>query len=217
MKKKGFTLAEVLIVLGIIGVVAALTIPNFVRDYKCKEIGTKLAKFQNTLEKATTEYVITTDRNLRNDTPSLLHDLQDYENFYNLINDAMTYKKQEGENPIEETMPSDLTPQTLGDEYFVMRDDTRVRFVCTGDDAGLSINIPNENKMGRQTNFWAYFDPGVSGLGNNAHSVFIFGITNKGFVLPSATDTCLTAIASNKWTVLPTYYKNGGVCNKTTW
>ena len=32
--KKGFTLAEVLITLGIIGIVAAITIPNLVSNYK---------------------------------------------------------------------------------------------------------------------------------------------------------------------------------------
>lgn len=32
--KKGFTLAEVLITLGIIGIVAALTIPNLIENYE---------------------------------------------------------------------------------------------------------------------------------------------------------------------------------------
>ena len=34
--KKGFTLAEVLITLGIIGVVAAMTIPSLIQSYKEK-------------------------------------------------------------------------------------------------------------------------------------------------------------------------------------
>ena len=43
-KKAAFTLAEVLITLGIIGVVAALTIPSLIADYKEKEIITKAKK-----------------------------------------------------------------------------------------------------------------------------------------------------------------------------
>ena len=46
--KKGFTLAEVLITLGIIGIVAALTIPTLMSKYREKETITKLKK-ANTL------------------------------------------------------------------------------------------------------------------------------------------------------------------------
>ena len=42
--KKAFTLAEVLITLGIIGVVAALTLPNIVRYYKRKESSVRIKK-----------------------------------------------------------------------------------------------------------------------------------------------------------------------------
>ena len=42
--KKGFTLAEVLITLGIIGVVAALTIPTLVAKYQQKALNTQFKK-----------------------------------------------------------------------------------------------------------------------------------------------------------------------------
>ena len=44
MKKKGFTLAEVLITLGIIGVVAAMTIPTLITNYQKKQFESKFAK-----------------------------------------------------------------------------------------------------------------------------------------------------------------------------
>ncbi len=44
MKKSGFTLAEVLITLAIIGVVAALTIPTVVRNYQKQQTVTQLKK-----------------------------------------------------------------------------------------------------------------------------------------------------------------------------
>ena len=53
MKKFGFTLAEVLITLGIVGVVAALTAPALVQNAGSAQIGPKLAKAVNTLEVAT--------------------------------------------------------------------------------------------------------------------------------------------------------------------
>ena len=44
MKKNGFTLAEVLITLGIIGVIAAITLPTLMSDTTSAQIGPKLAK-----------------------------------------------------------------------------------------------------------------------------------------------------------------------------
>lgn len=50
--KKGFTLAEVLITLGIIGVVAAMTLPSVVGNYKKKVTVTRLKKFYSTMQQA---------------------------------------------------------------------------------------------------------------------------------------------------------------------
>ena len=52
MKKLGFTLAEILITLGIIGVVAALTAPALVKNTGNAKIGPTLSKFVNTFETA---------------------------------------------------------------------------------------------------------------------------------------------------------------------
>ena len=48
----GFTLAEVLITLGIIGVVAAMTMPSVIQNYKKKEASSRLKKFVSTMEQA---------------------------------------------------------------------------------------------------------------------------------------------------------------------
>lgn len=53
MKKlKGFTLAEVLITLGIIGVVAALTLPSLLQDYRNQVVETRLKKVYSTMNQA---------------------------------------------------------------------------------------------------------------------------------------------------------------------
>lgn len=49
--KKAFTLAEVLITLGIIGIVAALTIPTFITEYRKKEYVTRLKTTYNLLDR----------------------------------------------------------------------------------------------------------------------------------------------------------------------
>ena len=49
---KGFTLAEVLITLGIIGVVAALTIPTLISSFNKKIVETRLVNFYSTINNA---------------------------------------------------------------------------------------------------------------------------------------------------------------------
>ena len=51
-RKIAFTLAEVLITLAVIGVVAALTIPNLIQSYKKTVVETRLAKFYNVMNNA---------------------------------------------------------------------------------------------------------------------------------------------------------------------
>ena len=50
--KLAFTLAEVLITLGIIGVVAAITIPGLINNYKAKQLRTKYLKAYSTVAQA---------------------------------------------------------------------------------------------------------------------------------------------------------------------
>lgn len=45
MHKRGFTLAEVLITLGVIGIIAALTIPNVTAHYRKKPLKLNLKNF----------------------------------------------------------------------------------------------------------------------------------------------------------------------------
>ena len=51
-KKLAFTLAEVLITLGIIGIVAALTIPGLITKYHRRSVEVKLEKFYSTINQA---------------------------------------------------------------------------------------------------------------------------------------------------------------------
>lgn len=51
-KQLGFTLAEVLITLGIIGVVAALTMPSLIQNHRKQVVETRLAKFYSVINQA---------------------------------------------------------------------------------------------------------------------------------------------------------------------
>lgn len=55
--KKGFTLAEVLVTMGVIGVVAALTVPNLVKDYQNKSLVAQLQKVYAELQQVFDNYL----------------------------------------------------------------------------------------------------------------------------------------------------------------
>ena len=57
MIKKGFTLAEVLVTLGIIGIVAALTMPSLGKSASRAKIGPELAAAIRTVENATQQFM----------------------------------------------------------------------------------------------------------------------------------------------------------------
>ena len=52
MERAGFTLAEVLITLGVIGIVAALTMPALIANYQKKVLETRIKKFYSVLNQA---------------------------------------------------------------------------------------------------------------------------------------------------------------------
>ncbi len=56
-KNKGFTLAEVLITLGIIGVIAALTLPTLIQNANSAKTGPELASAVSTLENAIQQFM----------------------------------------------------------------------------------------------------------------------------------------------------------------
>ena len=56
MKNYGFTLADVLVTLGIIGVVSAMTIPTLMQNHQKKTYVTQLHKVYNELQQAFLQY-----------------------------------------------------------------------------------------------------------------------------------------------------------------
>ncbi len=75
---RGFTLAEVLITLGIIGIVAAVTMPALISDYQKKVNETAAMAFENRLEQALQQMNIAEDLTGHTSTKQFLDTLKKY-------------------------------------------------------------------------------------------------------------------------------------------
>ena len=79
--KKAFTLAEVLVTLGIIGVVSAMTVPSLMQNHQRKTYVTQLHKVYNEMQQALLQYQ--TDRNAVNLKEAGLNSKARVEAFFN--------------------------------------------------------------------------------------------------------------------------------------
>ncbi len=103
IKKNAFTLAEVLITLGIIGIVAALTIPALVGNYRKKVVETKLKKFYSIMSQALTMSEI--ENGPAKDWPTGFNDYAESLDYYNTywkkyLNKLETKKTVQGDKTI---------------------------------------------------------------------------------------------------------------------
>lgn len=109
--RPGFTLAEVLITLGIIGVVAAIVMPSVITSYQYKTIGVKLSKFASLVENATRPFVV------QNDTFSTARPglIEDFVNESFIITDVIGAVDGTDDEGNEALVPVQGTAMTLSD------------------------------------------------------------------------------------------------------
>ena len=211
-KHKGFTLAEVLITLGIIGVISALTLPTVRNNTTYKQLGTKMAKFVSVMEGATLAYVTGTDEDFKSDEI-----LQDFMKRNLLIKETYTapptvdnkiiyhvdsYNTDGGWGPITTPLP---------DCSLRLKDGTAVNFNKTNTST-IDTDIYPADVYGTFA-YTVRFCPMVSGI-NKQHGqqIFRFALTRKGYILPVKEDLCTTAILKSEWKVTSEMFESGGAC-----
>ncbi|MDR1327503.1 MAG: type II secretion system GspH family protein, partial [Heliobacteriaceae bacterium] len=106
MKKTGFTLAEVLITLGIIGVVAALVMPGLIQDWREKSYATAKDVFNNRLEEATRQMNVNEALTGYAATESFVNELKKYMKILQVCPDpsgcfAATVTSSDGSETVE--------------------------------------------------------------------------------------------------------------------
>lgn len=198
LKKAAFTLAEVLITLGIIGVVAALTLPSLIQNYHEKQRVTQLKKaysvMQNAFLMAQEEYGEVTDWGLTitntGEKDDDGNDILDDSGTENVMNILMKYveKSKIPQNSYIGYVESIDGRQAFwpwevsADKYFYLKDGT---MVTMGWISSLDCNGDYQGKKIACSDFWIAF-PKKSKMKIGV-DVFNFIFTKEGFKPNSTT------------------------------
>lgn len=203
--KKGFTLAEVLITLAIIGVVAAIVMPSVMSNYQYKSVGVKLSKFMATVEAAARPFVVNND-NFSVTTKGTGDNATTESNASDFINEAFIFKTFEpakgGEGkdakdilsypPLSSAKLTEYGTITPSAErpLATLKDGTAIQ-VAIDDTAYTNdhLTLVPVEKYGAPI-FRITFDPNVQGLPKSAHKNFTFSVTELGYVFPHENDAC---------------------------
>ena len=215
MKKKGFTLAEVLVTLGIIGVVSAVTLPTLMIDSKYKQIGVKLAKFQSATENSARSWVLTNEEF----KPNRVDLIDEFIDNTFLINRVLYSNGTVKDNNTYTSVSSDAVyPLSWEEAAAELKDGTRVAVSSTplSSITEIAKGRYDESKYGESA-FVILFDPQVKGLHEQEQKYHMFAVTSKGFVLPA--DRCTVAISDDNWVVKKSTYMSIDKCKieKNEW
>lgn len=208
---KGFTLAEVLVTLGIIGVVSAMTVPTLMQNYQRKSYVTQLHKFYNELSQALLQYQ--TDRNAVNLKEAGLISNESiglfFKNYFKIINDCGSTKTPcfYGGN-YNKINGNGVLTTTLG-HYLTIADGMSVAYLYSGTDVIFTVDVDingaqGPNIAGRDMFNFAVFNNGVideqgvsTAPGTKEEREEIF---NNGCIAANSTWTgCFGKILNDNW------------------
>ncbi len=163
--KKAFTLAEVLVTMGIIGVIAAMTVPNLVKNYQNQALVTQLHKVYTEFSQAIERYM--SDQRVESMAETDLYNNNDglrsfINNYFKVVSDC-------GNSYVGSTSGAKCFSS---ENYYAIENDSNVNFVdftC----AGMAFTLPSGAAICAETNadFPIYLEVDVNG----AQSPNIFG------------------------------------------
>ena len=201
LRQRAFTMAEVLITLGIIGIVAALTIPQLIKNHEKRVLHTQFLKMYSDLNNA--EKLFEAKENITvHEYSKNLGDPQagteEMESTYMLKLFMQYFNGQAGatgsmSNTEEGEYRKDVYKRMLGyipaalngsntssqpcDESIIMSDIAGRFFVMDNNLTGVVANAPNGPKICVDTN-------GKKGPNKYGYDWFVFTFTSKGTVIP---------------------------------
>lgn len=174
----GFTLAEVLVTLGIIGIVAALTIPTLVANYRKKVVVSKLKKVYSDLQQAVK---LSEADNGTCDT----WDWASFDNWYesDSFGQMYLYKYMKNIGKISHSLAigsnGDWYPNTLnGTKWF------RANVIHTWNDMFLAVSGLDVSISGYSSLMIFVDIDGLNGTNTLGKDVFLFQLNENGKIFP---------------------------------
>lgn len=223
--KKGFTLAEVLITLAIIGVVAAIVMPSVMSNYQYKSVGVKLSKFMATVEAAARPFVVNND-NFSVTTNGTGKDATTESNASDFINEAFIFKTFEPETKDDKTKVLSYPPlkKDAWSKYDTLTGNVTMPIATLKDGTAIQVALDDTaytddlaklvpvEKYGAPI-FRITFDPKVQGLPQTAHKNFTFSVTELGYVFPHEKDACTWSLYNAGFATNAKSFASGASCN----
>lgn len=178
--KNAFTLAEVLITLGIIGIVAAMTLPGIINDTRYAEIQTSLKKNYSITQQALLQMSIDEGQVIKADYGNLILESK-LKNYFKLGFDCkgMDYRNICW-HPSDSTKP----------QYYTFNGQTKVKNSVLDDGAFVTNDgsLYLFENAGGGTNHTTYITIDTNSIKKRPNQLgkdlFTFQITNKGKLLP---------------------------------
>lgn len=231
--KSGFTLAEVLITLAIIGVVAAIVMPSVMSNYQYKSIGVKLGKFVSTVEAASRPFVVNND-NFYAKTTGSGSSAKTTSNVTDFINESFIFKTFDpsvtADSKTKILSYPNVSTSKLGSTYnytaqvgsstapiATLKDGTSIQVYLddTAYTTGGHLEIVPVEKFGKPV-FRINFDPKVQGLSSANQKNFNFTVTELGYVFPSEGDACTWELYNEGFTTTSKSFEAGTSCHVST-
>lgn len=188
MKKNAFTLAEVLITLSIIGVIAALTVPSFNNNAGQAKIGAILAKFVNSFETASqtlisesgTNNLISAAETTTSDTDYKEKVISSLQKYLVLADISDTYKFKAGTGTTEKS----TTKAYRFDNGSVMAIAS-----SSSVDSAIKDNYGGKGAYKGGIGLIIFDINGTGGKNRAGKDVYAFIIDNSGILVPYASQT----------------------------
>lgn len=213
--KMGFTLAEVLITLSIIGIVAAITLPSVMSSYQYKTVGVKLSKFMSTTEDSARAYVVANDsfRGVTTETTGTSSATTKVKDsiIQDFISEIFMIKELQTQDGTKKVGESESTYEIA--DYALLKDGTRIKVEADNLKAwsGAHKDVLDARKTGMPAIKIA-FEPKVTGLPKATQKRYDFVITELGYVFPAEYDKCLWTIYDDNWVTNSKTFKNNASC-----